>query len=51
MVAGYQGKYFLPAGEPQGVKNIGATEGFVHDLGLHRAGIVMHDIIGPQQHP
>ena len=49
MVAGYQGKYFLSAGEPQGVKDIRATEGFVHYFGLHRAGIVMHDIIGAQQ--
>ena len=50
VVAGHMGHEQVAAGQAQGVQKFRAPEGFAHDFGFDGRVIVVHDVVGPQQH-
>ena len=50
MVAGDQGQHRRAAWQAKGVEEFGAPERFSNHFGQERAGVVMDDVIRPEQH-
>jgi penicillin G amidase len=50
VVRGHVGHDRLAAGQAQGVEELRAAKGLAHDLRLHRGVVVVHDVVGAQQH-
>jgi hypothetical protein len=50
VVRGHVRHQRLAAGQAQGVEKLRAPEGLAHDLRLHRRVVVVHDVVGAQQH-
>lgn len=50
VVRGDLGKDSTAAGQAQGVKKVGATEGLALDFGVQRAGVIVNDVVGANQH-
>ena len=50
VVARHQREHLAPALEAQRVEDLGAAERLVHDFGLGRRVVVVHHVVGSQQH-
>jgi hypothetical protein len=50
VVAGHMGHHRLAAGQAQRVEELRAAKRLAHDLRLHRCVVVVHDVVGAQQH-
>eukprot|EP01137_Pigoraptor_chileana_P022632 Opistho-2@7097 len=50
VVAGHMGQQGVAAGQAQGVQKLRTPERLAHDLRLHRRVVVVHDVVGAQQH-
>ncbi len=50
MVARHMGQHLFAGGQAQRVQELGAAKGLAFDAGLHRRVIVVHDVVGAQQH-
>ena len=50
VVARHQRQHLAPARQAQRVEDLRAAERLVHHLGLRRRGVVVHHVVGPQQH-
>ncbi len=50
MVAGHMGQHCFAGGQAQRIKKFRAAKGLAGDLRFHRRVVVMHDVVGAQQH-
>jgi hypothetical protein len=50
VVAGHMGQHGLAAVQAQRVQELRAAKRLAHDLRLHRCVVVVHDVVGAQQH-
>jgi hypothetical protein len=50
VMARHEREHLPAARQPERVQDLGAAERLVHHLGLQRAGVVVHHVVGPQQH-
>ena len=50
MVAGHMGQHSFAGGQAQRIKKFRAAKGLAGDLRFHRRVVVMHDVVGAQQH-
>jgi hypothetical protein len=50
VVAGHMGHQGVATGQAQGVEKLRTAKGLAHDLRFHRGVVVVHDVVGAQQH-
>ena len=50
VVARHMGQQRQAIGQAQGVEKLGAAKRLAHNLRLHRGQVVVHDVVGTQQH-
>ena len=50
VVAGHMRQHVLAAGQTQGVEELRTAKGLALDAGPHRRIVVVHDVVGAQQH-
>ena len=51
VVTWHKGQNVFPVIELKRIEEIGAAEGLSYNFGFESGVVIVHDIVGPQQHP